>query len=102
MQFVQRLLGGGVIFQSVGCVQFLGHPRFLLIGQMVQHIPPLVDLAALDRHRLTSVLFHRGGQRLATIQNVEPRCDEIEPAFHQVAQQLTNHRRVLRRSLTDA
>src|ERR1035441_5610842 len=51
MQFVQRLLGGGVIFQSVGCVQFLGQPRFLLIGQMVQHIPPLVDLAALDRHR---------------------------------------------------
>jgi hypothetical protein len=53
---------------------------------MVQHVPPLVDLAALDRRRLTGILLHRGGQRLAAVQNVEPRRDEIEPAFHQVAQ----------------
>src|ERR1039457_5175361 len=66
---------------------------------MIQHISPLVDLAALDRCRLTGVLLHRCCQRLAAIQNVQPRRDEIEAAFHQVAQQLAHHRRVLRGSL---
>ena len=86
MQRVQRLLGGGVVFQSVGCAQFLRHCRLLFIGQMIQHVPTLVDLAALDRCRLTGVLLHRGTQRLASIQNVQPRLGEIEAAIHQVGQ----------------
>src|ERR1035438_10136569 len=68
----------------------------------MQHVPPLVDLTSLDGRRFTGVLFHRSGQRLAAIQNVEPRRDEVKPAFHQVPKQLTHHRRVLCRSLTDA
>ena len=102
MQLIQRLLGGGVIFQSVGRIQPFRHPWLLFVGQMIQHVPPLVDLAALDRRRLAGVLFHRRGQRLAAIQNVEPRLGEIEPAIHQVAEQLTDHRRVFRRSLPNA
>ena len=84
MQRVQRLLGSGVIFQSVRHVQLLRHRRFLYVGQMIQHVPSLVDLAALDRCRLPGVLLHRGRQRLATIQNVQPGLSEIETAIHQV------------------
>jgi hypothetical protein len=80
----------------------IDHPRFLFIGQMIQHIPPLVNLAALDRRRLASVLLHCRRQRLAAIQNVEPRLGKIEPTLQQIAQQLTHHRRVFRCSLPDA
>jgi hypothetical protein len=48
---------------------------------MIEHVPSLVNLAALDRRRFASVLLHRGRQRLAAIQNVEPWLREIEPAL---------------------
>src|ERR671927_1919810 len=69
---------------------------------MIQHVPPLVDLATLDDCRLASVLLHRSRERLSAIQNVEPRWREIEPALQQIAQQLSDYRRVFRRSLPDA
>ena len=46
MQRVQRVLGFGVVFQCVGGIQLLGHPRLLLLGQMIQHVAPLVNLTA--------------------------------------------------------
>ena len=49
MQRVQGLLGIRVIFQSVGRIQSLRDRRFLFVGQMIQYIPTLVDLAAMDR-----------------------------------------------------
>jgi hypothetical protein len=95
MQRVQRLLGRGVVFQRIGRVELRRHGRLLFLGQMVQHVPPLVDLTALDRRRLAGILFHRSSQRLAAIQNVEPRLGEIEAALHQVGKQLAHHRCVL-------
>jgi len=57
MECIQRLLGGGVVFQSIGRMQPFSYRRFLFVGQMIQHIPALMDLAALDRRRLAGVFF---------------------------------------------
>ena len=43
----------------------------LFIGQMIQDVAPLMDLAALDRRRLTGVLLYRRVQRFATIQHIQ-------------------------------
>ena len=67
MQDAQRLLGCGIIFHRVGRVQLFRNSRFLFIGQMIEHVSSLVDLAALDRCRLTGVFLHRSGQRLAAV-----------------------------------
>ena len=85
MQLVQCLLGGGIVFHCVSRIQPFRDSWLLLVGQMIQHVAALVNLAALDRRRLTRVLFHGRGQRLATVQNVEPRFGEIEPATQQVS-----------------
>ena len=73
VECVQRLLGSGVVFQSIGRVEPFSHRRFLFVGQMIQHIAALMDLAPLDRRRLAGVLFHCGSQCLAAIQNIESR-----------------------------
>jgi len=49
MQPIERLLGGGVVFQGIGCVQPLRHRWFLLVGQVIQHIPPLQSRALARR-----------------------------------------------------
>jgi hypothetical protein len=41
MQRVQRLLGGGVIFQCIGRIELSCRRWFLFVGQMIQHIPAL-------------------------------------------------------------
>jgi hypothetical protein len=61
-----------------------------------KYVSPLVDLAALDRRRLTGILFHGRSQRLAAVENVEPRFGEIESATHQIAEQFTDYRRIFR------
>ena len=72
MQRVQRLLGGGVVFQSVGCIQFLRHRRFLFVGKMIQHIPALQS-RALARwpqergFRLTGGFRHYAGVSVRSI-----------------------------------
>ena len=96
MQLIQRLLGSGVVFQSVSRIEPFRYRWFLLVGQMIQHVSPLVDLAALDRRRVTRVLFHGGSQGLAPVQNVEPRFGEIESATDQIAEQFANYGRVFR------
>ena len=45
MKRVQRLLGGGIIFQGVGRVELFRHPWFLLLGQMIQHVSALQSRA---------------------------------------------------------
>ena len=90
MQRVQGLLGGRVIFQCVRRVQFLRYRRLLFIRQMIEHVAPLVNLAALDRSRLAGMLFHRRRQCLPAIQNVKPRLIEIESAVHQIAQEFAD------------
>jgi hypothetical protein len=82
MQQVERLLGSGIVFESVGRVELLCHRRPLFVGQMIQHVAALVDLAPLDRRRFAGVLFHGGGQCLAAVQNVKPRFREIESATY--------------------
>ena len=91
-----------MIFQGVGRVQLFGHQRFLFIGQMIQHIAPLMDLAALDRRRLAGMLLSPPRQRFATIQNIESRLAEIESAIHQIAQQLAHYGGVFGGALPDA
>src|ERR1700745_934273 len=49
MQSFQRLPGASVLFQGVGRVQLSGHCRLLLVCQVIEHVAPLVNLAALDR-----------------------------------------------------
>src|SRR5579859_4226684 len=58
---------------------------------MIQNVAPLVDLTALDRRQFAGILSHRSMQRLAAIQNIQPWLGEIEPAVHQVVQQLSHH-----------
>ena len=86
MQLIQRLLGSGIVFQSVGRIEPFRHTRFLFVCQMLHHVASLVDLAPLDRRRFAGVLFHGRGQGLAAVQNVESRFGEIESATHQIAQ----------------
>src|ERR1022692_2268517 len=76
---VERLLGSGIVFQSVGRVELLRHCRFLFVCQMIQHVAALVDLAPLDRRRFTGVLFHCRSQSLAAVQNIEAWFGEIQP-----------------------
>src|SRR5450755_619161 len=52
---------------------------------MVDHIPPLVHLAALDQRRLARMPPHRRRQRLAAIQYVQTRHAEVQPARRQIA-----------------
>ncbi len=75
-----------MIFHSIGRVQLLRHQWLLFVGQMVEHIAPLMNLTALDRRRLASVLFHRAAERLAAIQQVQSGLTEIQFTIRQVAQ----------------
>ena len=43
------MLGCGVVFQRIRRMEPFRHRRFVFIGQMIQHIPALMDPPALDR-----------------------------------------------------
>ena len=63
-----------------------GYGRLRLIGQMIQHVPPLMNLAALDRSRLAGVLLYCRAERLAAIEPVQSRLAKIQPPIVQLAQ----------------
>ena len=78
------MLARAVLFQSVCRVQFFLDHRFLFASYMIQHVPPLVNLAALDRRRFAGMLLYRRGQRLAAVQNVETQPRETERSLQSV------------------
>jgi hypothetical protein len=57
MQQVERLLGSGIVFESVSRIELIRYGRLLFVRQMIQHVAALVDLAPLDRRRFAGVLF---------------------------------------------
>ena len=101
LQLGQRQFGGGMLFHCVSRIQFFGHRRLLFIGQMIEHIAPLMNLTALDRCRLASVFEYRCTERLAAIQKIQSWLSEIQPAIGQVALQLAHHRCILGGALPD-
>ncbi|OPZ47036.1 MAG: hypothetical protein BWY92_01850 [Firmicutes bacterium ADurb.BinA052] len=91
VQALQRLLGGLVVDHRVGVLQLPLDVGFVLLRQVIDHVPFLVYLAALDEARLAGVPFHRRSQGLAAVENVQPRRTEIQAALHQFAQQRVHH-----------
>ena len=59
-----------------------------------------MNLAALNEGGFSGVALHRRMQRLAAIENVEPRRAEIQTALHQIAQQRTDQRGIFGRAFT--
>src|ERR1051325_1628140 len=68
---------------------------------MIHYVALFVNLATLDKARFAGVTAHRCMQRLAAVQNVKARRLEVQPSFHQLAQQGIHHRHILGRSLPD-
>jgi hypothetical protein len=58
-----------------------------------------VNLAALDERRIARVGDHCGSQRLAAVEQIEPRLIEIDAALGQFPEQLLHHNRILDRTL---
>ena len=86
MQTVQGTLGVGVVRHPVGVLQFPSDIGFVLVWQVIHDVAFLVDLAALDEGRLAGMASHRRMQRLPTIQDIQPRCGEVQTALHQFTQ----------------
>jgi hypothetical protein len=86
MQPLQRALGVAVFGHGVRVLQFLPDRRLRLFGQVVHHVAPLVPLTTLDESRLTGMTAHRRRQRLASLQHVQPRHAEVQPARRQIPQ----------------
>ena len=61
---------------------------------------PFVDLAALNDDSLAVDLQNGPAQRLRPVDNEQHRALGRQPAFDQVGEQSTSHRRILRRALT--
>src|SRR6266852_7140810 len=101
MQTVQRTLGVGVVRHRVGVLEFPFDVGFVFVRQVIHDTAFLVDLAALDESRLASVAAYGRMQSLPTIQDIQPRCGEVQSALHQFTQQGTHHCRVLRRAFAD-
>ena len=72
-------LGLGVFGHGIGVLQFLPDAGFMFFGQVIDDVAPLVDLAALDERRLARVTAHRRCQRLAAVQDIQPRHAEVQP-----------------------
>ena len=86
MARVNMLLGQGEVTRLTNAIAALG----------------AVNLAALDESRLASVAVYGRMQSLPTIQDIQPRCGEVQSALHQFTQQGAHHSRVLRRAFADA
>src|ERR1019366_6396666 len=69
---------------------------------MIDHVPPLVHLAALDQSRLADMTAHRRRQRLASVQHIQPKDAEVQRARRQILEQRAHHAGVLRRSFAQA
>jgi hypothetical protein len=53
---IQRQFSRRIVFHGEGSVQPLGDRGFLFVGEMIEHVPPLMDFTALDRCRLAGIL----------------------------------------------
>ena len=99
MEFLQRSLGIGVFGHPVGVLQFPLHRLAVLFRQVIEHVAPLMDLAALDAGGLARMTTHRRSQRLTAIQHIQAGHAEVQAASGQITEQLANHRGVLGCSL---
>jgi hypothetical protein len=52
----------------------------MFLGQVVDHIAPLMHLATLNHRGLARMTPHRRRQRLTSIQHIEARHAEVQPA----------------------
>ena len=82
---------------TVGRPHPLGDRGGEVIGQLVGHVPQLVQLAASD-HRMIEDSDHRGSQRLAAVDADEDRPGRVQAALTQPGQQVGDHAGVLRRA----
>ena len=58
-----------------------------LLGQMLDHVAPLVLLAALDERESSEAIDDGLAQRLASIDHPQPHTIRVESALHQIAEQ---------------
>ena len=74
----------------------------MFVGQVIDDVAPFVNLATLDEPRFAGMLAHGCGERFASIEDVKPRRREVQAALHQLTQQRTYHRSILRRAFANA
>lgn len=78
MQPLQCPLGVAVVRHRVCVLHFPSHVGFVFVRQVFHHVSFLMNLAALDEGGLPRVPPDRCVQRLASIENVKPRCTEVQ------------------------
>ena len=96
---VEPALGERGIGERVRLVERPADARPHRLGEMLQDVAALVDLAAMDERGPATVLADRFAQSRAAVDDEEHRAVEIEAALAEIGQQRLAHRRVLRRAL---
>jgi hypothetical protein len=80
--FLQRLFGFRVVIHCVG----IAHPPVIVLlavlGQVLLHIPPLVNLATLHFHLFTEKTFHTGAQCFRSVHHHQIPPLQIQSAVH--------------------
>ncbi len=92
----EAALGEGGVGSAYASVERAADARPHRLGQMLEDVAALVDLAAMDERGRAAVLADRLAQARPAVDDEEHRAVEIEPALAQVGEQRLAHRRVLR------
>jgi hypothetical protein len=90
------------IRQPVGFVARAADPGAQRLGQMLEDVARLVDLAPLHQPERATRLANRLAQSRPAVDDEERRPIEVEAALAQVGEQGFAHRRVLRRALAQS
>jgi len=85
MQLIERAFGLGIAGHRIRVLQFAPHVGFVFIGQMIDNVAALVDLAALDQSASPACLRTAEASALPPSQDVQPRHREVHAAFDQFA-----------------
>src|SRR5258708_3033769 len=97
--FLQRLFGLRVVVHRVRIAHSSIVVFLAVLGQILLHIPSLVNLATLHFHLVTENTLHTGSQRFRSIHHHQIPPLQIQSSVHQIFQQPFDHRGVLRGSL---
>ena len=85
MHSVERLLGRRILLPRIGGIESSCQRRFLLLGQVVEYVPALMYLTALDPCRGTGELLDGWLQSLRAVEPIESWRREIESVLQQIA-----------------
>jgi hypothetical protein len=101
-QVLQETSSGGDVDVLVGARDDRADPRPLTVGEMLQDVSVLVDLAAVNQSRGSKRLRHRFVQCLRAIEDDQQAAVRAEPAALEIGQQALTDGRILRRAIPEA